>query len=605
MFQTFEPASDIGFAAAHVPPLRAALADQGLDGLLIPHDDAYLNEYLPDNAERLMWASGFSGSAGMAIVLKDKAAVFSDGRYTLQLREQVDQEYFELHNTADVDPAVWLAANTAEGAVIGYDPFLYSKAGLAPYVRMASKSGFTLKALETNPIDAAWEDQPEEPCAPILPHPDSFSGEGSASKRHRLADDLKSAKVGAALLTAPHSLAWLFNIRGGDVHASPLPLGRAILRADGSAELFIHPDKVTDGLPSHLGNEVTIRAETEVMSALADLGKAGVKVAVDPAITPLAFTQALEAAGAGIEEMADPCSLPRALKNDAELNGARTAHIRDGAVITRFLHWLAEEAPKGELTEIAAAQKLESLRIATGVLKDISFDTISGSANHGALPHYRVSTRSDQKIKPGTLFLIDSGGQYEDGTTDITRTMAIGTPTEEMRRCYTLVLQGHIALATAKFPKGTSGHALDAFARRPLWEAGLDYDHGTGHGVGSYLGVHEGPQKISKHPIAQALEPGMICSNEPGFYKAGEFGIRIENLIIVNQPQPVPGGEREMMSFETITLAPLERELIDADMLTAEERKWVDDYHAEVWAKVGPELDGEVKDWLKARTAAL
>lgn len=605
MFQTFEPASDIGFAAAHVLPLRDALKAQGLDGLLVPHDDAYLNEYLPDNAERLMWVSGFSGSAGMGIVLLKKAAVFSDGRYTLQLREQVDQDIFELHNTADTDPADWLRANVEEGMVVGYDPLLYSKAGLAPFKVAAERKGFTLKPVDSNPIDEAWTDQPDAPCAPIHPHPEKFAGEASASKRHRLGDALAEAKADAVLLTAPHSLAWLFNIRGGDVHASPLPLGRAILRADGSATLFVHPDKVTDELPSHLGNEVSLRPETEVMDALADLGKGGATVAIDPAITPLAFTFTLEDAGAKIEEMPDPCALPRAIKNVAELDGSRTAHIRDGTVITRFLHWLAQEAPKGELTEIAAAQKLEALRTETGLLKDISFDTISGAANHGALPHYRVSTKSDQKIEPGTLFLIDSGGQYEDGTTDITRTIAVGEPTEEMRKCYTLVLKGHIALARARFPKGTSGHALDAFARRPLWEAGLDYDHGTGHGVGSYLGVHEGPQKISKHAIAQPLMPGMICSNEPGYYKTGEFGIRIENLVIVTPYEPIPGGEREMMGFETVTFAPLERELIVKEMLTPEELQWTNDYHAQVWEKLSGQLSGEVKDWLKARTAAL
>lgn len=605
MYQTFEPTSDISFGSAHLPLLRKKISEAEIDGWLVPHDDAYLNEYLPEYAERLMWVSGFSGSAGMGIVLRDKAAIFSDGRYTIQLRQQVDQTLFELHNTADTAPADWLAQSVSEGAIIGYDPFLYSKNGLAPFQRAAKKAGFILKPLDKNLIDAAWDNQPEAPCAPVYPHPEQYAGESATSKRQRLAETLTTEKVDAVLLTAPHSLAWLFNIRGGDVHASPLPLGRAILRSDGSAELYLDPAKVTDELPAHLGNEVTLLPESSVMTALQELGEKKARIALDPEITPLAFALALESSGAEIKEMQDPCALPRATKNAAELDGSRQAHIRDGAVITKFLHWLAIEAPKGKLTEIKAAQKLEALRVETGVLKDISFDTISGAGPHGALPHYRVSTKSDIAIENGTLFLIDSGGQYEDGTTDITRTMAIGTPTEEMKRCYTLVLKGHIALATARFPKGTTGHALDAFARRPLWEAGLDYDHGTGHGVGSYLGVHEGPQRIAKQPNSQPLLPGMICSNEPGYYKAGEFGIRIENLIIVTAPAPVDGGEREMMSFETITLAPLERELIFKDMLTREEISWVNAYHTDVRQKLSSHLEGNVREWLDQRTGAL
>lgn len=605
MFQKFDPLSDIGFAGDHLPKLRAVMAEQGLDGFLVPHDDAYLNEYLPADAERLMWVSGFSGSAGFAIVMIEKAAIFSDGRYTVQLPEQVDQAYFELHNTADMQPDEWLTSVATADMVIGYDPMLHAKAGLAKFERAAELSGATLKPVDQNPIDIAWTDQPPAPCTPIIPHPDKYAGESSQHKRTRLAASLRDKKLDAVLLTAPHSLAWLFNIRGGDVHATPLPLGRAILKADSTATLFVHPEKVTQELGSHLGNEVNIRPETEVFDALEELGGKQATVMIDPALTPLAFPFALKKTGASIEEAPDPCALPRAAKNETEQEGMRIAHIRDGVVITKFLHWLAENASSGEQTEISAARKLEALRVETGVLKDISFDTISGTAEHGALPHYRVTTLSDKKIEPDTLYLVDSGGQYQDGTTDITRTIAVGTPTEEMRRAYTLVLKGHIALATAKFPKGTSGHALDAFARRPLWEAGLDYDHGTGHGVGSFLGVHEGPQRIAKAPNAQPLVPGMICSNEPGYYKAGEFGIRIENLIIVTEASNVPGGEIPMMGFESITMAPLERELIEVALLTENEREWVNSYHADVFAKISPQLDQATKDWLATRTAAL
>lgn len=605
MFQTFDPSSDRGFAARHLPALRDSLSADGLDGFLIPHDDEYLNEYLPANAERLMWVSGFSGSAGSAIVLAQSAAVFSDGRYTLQLEQQVDSAFFSLHNSAELSPWAWLKAHATPGMVIGYDPMLFSKASLTPFQTVANHVGFRLHAVSANPIDAAWTDRPAAPNAPIVPQPDEFAGRTSEEKRKSLGKQLAAKKAEAALITAPTSLAWLFNIRGGDVHASPLPLGRALLYPDGTATLFINPDKVDDALKAHLGRQVDLAPEAAVESALNTLGKSAARVLLDPTLTPLHFETVLRTAGAQIIEGDDPCALPRATKTTAELEGARTAHVRDGAAVTCFLHWLAETAPTGTVTEISAAQQLEAFRRETGVLKDISFDSISGAGGHGAVVHYRVTTETDQPLKMNELFLIDSGGQYQDGTTDITRTVAVGTPTDEMRRHYTLVLKGHIALATLRFPEGISGHQLDAFARRPLWEAGLDYDHGTGHGVGAYLGVHEGPQNISKKPISQALMTGMICSNEPGFYKTGTYGIRIENLIIVTEPTAIPGGERGMHGFETITLAPLERELINPDLLTADERDWVDQYHAEVAEKLASLLPAPVADWLRTRTAPL
>jgi Xaa-Pro aminopeptidase len=603
MFQSFDPAADRGFAARHLPALREKMREMGLDGFVVPHDDTYLNEYLPDDAERLMWVSGFTGSAGAAVVMLDRAAIFTDGRYTLQVRAQVDDAFFDYQALEGAGLPGWLAANAGKDAVIGYDPMLHAKRSVEALERAAAKGGFRLVAVERNPIDEAWTDRPAPPLAPIEPRSDELAGEPHGQKRARIGEVVAEAGADAVLLTAPTSLAWLFNIRGGDVHASPLPLGRALLMTDGSATLFVRGEKVTDGLRRHLGNEVSLREEGEVEDALGAMR--GKTVMADPALSPVRFLSALEQAGAKLVLDDDPVALPRALKNEAELSGTREAHRRDGAVVTRFLHWLAQETPSGKVTEIQAAQKLEALRRETGLLKDISFDTISGAGPHGASPHYRVTTESDRTLDPGSLFLIDSGGQYEDGTTDITRVIAIGEPTEEMRRRYTLVLKGHIALAVARFPKGTSGHALDAIARMPLWQAGIDYDHGTGHGVGVYLGVHEGPQRISKAPNAQELLPGMILSNEPGYYKAGEYGIRIENLIIVAAPEPVQGGDREMMAFETITLAPLERELMDPGLLSPDERAWVDGYHARVGETLTPLLPEETAAWLGERTKPL
>lgn len=605
MFQTFDPVSDKSFGKEHLPKLRARLKDLGLDGLIIPHEDEYLNEYLPDNAERLMWVTGFSGSAGSGIVLTDKAAAFSDGRYAVQLPEQVDADLFELHMTHDVTPDQWLRKNVATGAKIGYDPMLFSEQALATFQKVAKKKGFDLVAVTPNPIDEAWEDQPPAPSALVRPHPMEFAGEEASKKRSRIGADVAEAGADVALLTAPSSFAWLFNIRGGDVHAAPLPLGRALIFSDGKAELFIHPDKVSSDLPAHLGNEVALHAEEMIDERLKIVAGEGKAVLVDPGLTPVHYIETIREAGGTLVKAQDPVVLPRAIKNEAEQEGARKAHIRDGVAVTHFLKWMSEEAPKGTVSEIDAAKKLEGFRVDTGVLKDISFDAITGSGGHGAMAHYRVTTKTDRKLQPGELFLIDSGGQYEDGTTDITRVIAVGEPTHEMRERYTLVLKGHINFGLARFPKGTSGHQLDALARLPLWMRGLDYDHGTGHGVGSFLSVHEGPQNISKKPISQALEPGMICSNEPGYYKPGEYGIRIENLVLVTEATPIDGGERPMMAFEDLTMAPLERELIDTDMLTAEERRWVDNYHAKVFANLKSELPHEVVTWLERRCAPL
>ncbi|NWG71434.1 MAG: aminopeptidase P family protein [Parvularculaceae bacterium] len=604
MFQTFEPVSDRSFAARHLPPLRAELRKRRLDGFLVPHDDEYQNEYIPEYAERLMWVSGFSGSAGAAIILLESAVIFVDGRYTLQVRQQVDDKMFSYEDFVETPLDQWLAKNAKAGARIGYDPMLHTSAGLARLEAAAKKAGFSLVAVDDNPVDAAWTDQPARPTAKVRSHGVEYAGKPAAEKRALIAAAVKEAGADAVLLTSPTSVAWAFNIRGGDVSRSPLPLSRALVTADGCATLFVSPDKVDNTLSAHL-SDVDIRAESDVGDALARLGREGKSVALDPALAPVKYAQLLKEAGARVIDMTDPCALPRATKNKTELDGARAAHVRDGAAVTRFLHWIATAAQGGDVDEIAAAKKLEAFRAETGRLVDLSFDTISGAASNGAVVHYKVSTATNRKLPVNSLYLIDSGAQYTDGTTDVTRTVAIGTPTPEMKDRFTRVLKGHIALATMRFPAGTTGHQLDMIARKPLWEAGLDYDHGTGHGVGSFLGVHEGPQRIAKAPNAQALKPGMIISNEPGFYKTGEFGIRIENLIVVTEPAPIPGGERPMMAFETITLAPIDLNCLDASLLTEGERQWLNAYHARVRATIGPLVPKDVAAWLETATRAV
>lgn len=602
MFQTYEPVSDRSFAGKHLPLLRAEMKKQNLDGFVIPHDDEYQNEYIPAYAERLMWPSGFSGSAGAAIVMMDRAIMLTDGRYTLQVRQQVDGEYFAYEDLIETPPDKWLAENASAGARIGYDPMLHTLASVKRLRAAEKKAGFTLVAVSENPVDAAWKDQPPLPSGLVKPHDIKFAGKSSADKRREIAAAIEKAGADVALITAPPSVAWLFNIRGSDVNRTPLPLSRALLNKDGSATLFLAPEKIDNQLPEFLGDDVDIRSETDVTSALEKLGASGVKVAADPALAPSKFVETMRAAGAKIIELTDPCALPRATKNETELDGTRSAHIRDGIAVTRFLHWIETEAQSGNVDEIVAAKRLEEFRSVSDELRDISFDTISGAGSNGALCHYKVSTATNAKLEKGALYLVDSGGQYPDGTTDITRTTPIGEATKEMCDRFTRVLKGHIGLATMKFPAGTTGTHLDVMARKPLWDAGLDYDHGTGHGVGSFLGVHEGPQRIAKAPNSQALLPGMILSNEPGFYKAEEFGIRIENLIIVTQPQTVPGGEREMMSFETITLAPINLDLVLPELLTADERQWLNDYHARVNETLSPLLPNNIRGWFEKAT---
>jgi len=602
MFQTFEPVSDRSFAGVHLPLLRAEMKKQNLDGFIVPHDDEYQNEYIPAYAERLMWVSGFSGSAGAAIVMQNNAIVFTDGRYTLQVRQQADSAFFDYVDITEETPDQWLAANSREAARIGYDPMLHTTDSVRKLKKAADRAKFILVPVAENPVDAAWRDQPPHPKTPAKPHDIQYAGKSSAEKRKDIAQAVQDAGADAVLITAPPSIAWLFNIRGGDVARTPLPLARAVLHKDGAATLFIAPEKIDNALPEFLGDDVDIRGEDQLDAMLEKMGREKARIGVDGSLAPSKYVDALTESGAAIVPMSDPCALPRAAKNKTEIDGARVAHVRDGVAVTQFLHWLATEAQSGDIDEITAAKKLESFRAQHHDLRDLSFDSISGAGANGAICHYRVSTETNAKLEKGSLYLVDSGGQYPDGTTDITRTAPIGEPTQEMRDRFTRVLKGHIALARLKFPVGTNGHQIDAIARKPLWDVGLDYDHGTGHGVGSFLGVHEGPQRIAKAPNTQPLLPGMILSNEPGFYKAGAFGIRIENLIVVRRTAPIEGADREMLEFETITMAPIDLSLVDKNLLTAEEIDWLNAYHKTVRERVGPKLPDALSDWFNEAT---
>jgi Xaa-Pro aminopeptidase len=588
---------------ARLSLLREQLKSRGLDGFIVPRADEHQGEYAPVCGQRLAWLTGFTGSAGMAIVLAERAVLFVDGRYTLQAAQQVDTNLFEIRHLIDEPPAKWLAEAAGKGMVIGYDAWLHTPQEVERLQNGAARAGASLRPVDGNPVDKVWPGRPSAPLAPVVPHPDTFAGETAASKRARIGQVLSEAGAAAAVLTMPESIAWLLNIRGGDVPHTPLPLSFALLRDDGSVTLFVDRRKLSPGLDRHLGNAVTIEPPAALGPALDDLAASGARVQVDPATAASWIFDRLQQKGGQILRAADPCLLPKACKNPVELDGTRAAHTRDGAAVTSFLAWLSREAPQGGLREIAVSDRLESFRRAGDNFRDLSFPTISGAGSNGAIVHYRATPESEHSLDPGSLFLLDSGAQYLDGTTDITRTVAIGDPSPEMRDRFTRVLKGHIALATARFPKGTTGTQLDAFARRALWAEGLDYDHGTGHGVGSYLGVHEGPQRISKAPNTQPLLPGMIVSNEPGYYKTGAYGIRIENLVAV-QPA-AEGGDRGMLCFETLTLAPIDRALIDLDLLEGDEIAWLDAYHARVRQSLTPLVDGPTAQWLQQATAPL
>lgn len=591
----------------HIKALRAELATRGLDGFIVPLTDEHMSEYVGSYAERLGWLTGFGGSAGNAAVLMDKGAIFVDGRYTLQVVDQVDGNVFEHHHFQEMPLLTWLARNAPEGAKVGYDPELATVAWVEMAEAEFEKAGLTLVATDSNPIDAVWADRPAEPMAPVVVHDDKYAGRTAAEKRADIAQTLTREGVDAAVITMLDSVAWAFNIRAADVQNTPVTHAFAVLRADESATLFVNLDKVDEPVRTALGNKVSIEPRTAFYDHLASMGEAGQRVLVDRATNNAKIFDVLSASGATLQEGDDPCILPKAIKNPTEQQGTRNAHIRDGAAITEFLHWLSVEAPKGTVDELKAVAKLWSFRQKRALIQDNSFDTISASGPNGAHCHYRVDEASNRPLDMNSLYLVDSGGQYFDGTTDITRTIPVGTATDEMRENFTRVLKGHIALATAKFPKGTPGAALDSLARRPLWDAGLDYDHGTGHGVGSYLAVHEGPQRIAKGSSDVALEPGMILSNEPGYYKAGEYGIRIENLVLVKALKGADAGEpgRHMMGFETLTFAPIERSLVDTSLMSEAELAWLNAYHADVFAKISPLVEGEALAWLEKATAEI
>ncbi len=586
-------------SAKRTNALRQELKSRNLDGFVVPRADEHQGEYVGPNAERLAWLTGFTGSAGTAVVLQDKAAIFVDGRYTVQAEEQTDGSVYERCHLVDEPVTRWLSAQLKAGQKLGYDPWLHTVNAVKQLRGACAKVDAELFAVQGNPIDAVWSDQPAKPGAPVYAHPTQFAGQNSAEKAEVLTDALKTAGADAAVLTIPESIAWAFNLRGSDVPHTPICLAFAILRQEGPDQFYIDKARLEEDLLRQLDGLVEIRPPEAFESDLG--GFSGQKVLIDPAWCAGAVEAALKAGGAQIVSGSDPCLLPKAIKNPVEQEGARVAHVRDGAAMVKFLHWLEQEAPSGEITEIGAAAKLEAFRAETGVLKEISFDSISGTGEHAALPHYRVTEASNLALAPGTLYLIDSGAQYQDGTTDITRTVAVGTPTDEMRDRYTRVLKGHIAIATARFPKGTSGAQLDTLARLSLWQAGLDFDHGTGHGVGSFLSVHEGPQRIAKTG-AVALEPGMILSNEPGYYKQGAFGIRIENLVIVSETPRGTGEEREMYGFETITFCPIDTSVIEVPLLSDQELEWLNAYHAEVRAKLSSGLEGADLAWLRSAT---
>jgi len=597
--------TDFRKQALRLAALRAELRNRGLDGFVVPRADEHQGEYVPPSAERLTWLTGFTGSAGQAVVLLERAALFVDGRYTLQARQQTDGELYDHRHVSDEPLADWLREHLA-GKQLGYDPWLHTEEQVKRLAADCERAGGWLVPCPENPLDAVWSDRPEPPLGPIVPHPERFAGRSAEAKRGALAARLLELRVDAAVLTQPDSIAWLLNLRGADVPRTPLPLSFAILHAEegeGAIEWFVDQRKLGEETRAALGNGVSLRWPGEFAEGLGAL--AGKSVLADPASAAAWVFDRLRGAEAQIVPGEDPCQLPKACKNDIELEGARAAHRRDGAALSTFLAWLDREAPNGTLTEMAAAERLAALRAEREHFRDLSFDTISGAGPNGAIVHYRVTPESDRLLRPGELYLVDSGGQYLDGTTDVTRTVAIGEPSVEMRERYTRVLKGHIAVARLRFPRGTSGSQIDAVARRPLWEAGLDYDHGTGHGVGSYLSVHEGPQRISKVPNRVALQPGMIVSNEPGYYKTGAYGIRIENLVAVVEPPPLPDQERSMLAFETLTLAPLDRRLIDPLLLTSAELAWVDAYHARVRETLAPLVDAATAEWLAGAAAPL
>ena len=582
--------------------LRAELKKRKLTGFIVPRQDEFQGEYVAAYAERLKWLTGFGGSWGLAIVTLKKAAIFVDGRYTIQVREQVDTDHITPQHLMDEPPTAWIANNLKKGDRLGFDPWLVTADQARRYREACASVGAFLVPVTSNPIDAIWKDQPPRPTAQIATQPTQFAGRTAAEKIH----DIQTSIAGheAVVLTQPDSVAWLLNLRGFDVPFTPVVPAYAVLHAKGPVELFIDPKKITEDVAVHLRKISVCRAPKEIEHTLKALGKKKARVLIDPAWAPERIRSVLAAAKAQIATASDPVSLPKARKNKVEQEGARNAQRRDGVAMSRFLCWLDAHALKNGLTELDVAANLHAFREATGELKDLSFETIPASGPHAAIPHYHATPQSNRKLAKDEILLVDSGAQYIDGTTDITRTIILGTPTSEMRDRFTRVLKGMIGLSRIRFPKGTCGSQLDVLARQHLWGAGLDFDHGTGHGVGAYLSVHEGPARINKSDRTP-LEPGMILSNEPGFYKQGHYGIRIENLIMVHEARMIDGGDRPMLGFETLTLCPIDRRLIVPNMLSDDERNWLNAYHARVLSEIGPFLDGGELNWLKKACAAV
>ncbi|MDX2141866.1 MAG: aminopeptidase P family protein [Rhodospirillaceae bacterium] len=591
--------------AERLAALRRAMADAGVDAYLVPRADEHQGEYVAPYADRLPWLTGFTGSAGMAVVTKAAAAVFTDGRYTIQVRDQVDGKLYAYRHLIDEPPQAWLAENISSGMKVGFDPRLHTPAGLAKFEEACRKAQATLTPVAGNLIDRIWRDQPARPRGPVQIYPEKFAGRTAREKQRLICEWLKAEGHDAFLFSATDSIAWLFNIRGDDVEFTPLVLAYALLTAKGEGMLFVDPAKVTPDLPAHLGAAIRLAPYDRLEAELPGWKDKISSIAVDRDTGSRWLVDAVKAAGFDARVVADPCVPIKAKKTNEELEGVRVAHVRDGAALTKFLAWLAREAPTGRLTEIAAAEKLAAIRAEHNLYRGPSFATIAGAGGNGAIVHYRATPESNATIKPNMMLLLDSGGQYLDGTTDVTRTVIVGSPTPEQRRRFTLVLKGHIALGSARFIKGTTGSQLDALARHALWQDGLDYDHGTGHGVGTFLGVHEGPQRISKVGNTVALEPGMVISNEPGYYKTGEYGIRIENLVCVREAPAPAGSEKTLYEFETLTLAPIDLNLVEPELLSPSEKAWLNAYHARVRETLSPLLDVPVREWLSGATRAV
>lgn len=600
LFQSFHDGADGRAGAARLAALRAELTARGVDGYVVPRADAHQNEYVPPCEERLAFLTGFTGSAGTCVVLPDAAALFVDGRYTLQAPAQVDTAAFEIVPLASMTPEAWIEARLKKGGTLAFDPWRTTLDGRERLSRAVAEAGGILVALEEDPVAAIWPDRPAMPAAPIRVQSAELAGEPTDAKLVRVRAELKREKVDLALISDPHGVAWLFNIRGSDVAHTPIPLAWAIVPAEGAPFLFAREGQVAGEVEAALASLCTLLPREDLEPTLARLC-AGRRVRLDQATAPVHFVGLVERAGGTVAKGADPIAVLKAAKNAAEIAGMRAAHLNDAVAFALFLHWF-EGALEGGLTEIAVVEALETFRREAGDLTDISFPTISGSGPNGAIVHYRVTEATNRALGTDELFLLDSGAQYREGTTDITRTLAVGTPSADMRRDYTLVLKGHIAVSRAIFPEGATGAQIDPFARQFLWAHGLDFDHGTGHGVGAGLSVHEGPARISKLGHVP-LKAGMILSNEPGYYRTGAYGIRIENLVVVEPRQP--GGDRPSLGFETLTLVPYDRRLIETALLTPEEIAFIDDYHRVVLDAVSPLVARDVRAWLEILTSPL